>query len=739
MKVVKQTKKNFLIWIIVSVLFFLLILFSFLYIFFVKDVTYRNIYSNITELSEQTATQLNLVIENQKNFVRFMIESIQSGFFNSEEEIFKRFSKDLEKYHFTRLVILDENGSGKTSDGYDVKKYPNILEFFSQNEVYLSENRPSTVSDSQVNIYSSVFKLNGKKHVLFATIQTEDYKNILTRQLFDGNGGTYLINRDGIVLIDSYGVIIENNVNFYEYLKSKSSSLKNSELHKINQMEDGIFKKEIGTLDIKFNDSTYFFHFEPVGVNDWYVVTVAPDTTISKNLSIFFLFSLGICFLFNVVILAIFLFVYRMNQKKNEKLYYIAYIDPVTELVNENYFKEQGMFFLRTLSKNKYIMALDINKFKAFNKIYDHDFCDLILKELGVSLKRTLPKNSLVSRISNDVYAILVEYNFEIQKLLNKLFDMASSLKVSDTVVSLSLSIGVYKILPDETDINDLLDKAFMARQQIKGLYDNNYFIFDASLESQLLEEQDIETNMKYALQNYEFKVFYQPKMSAKNGKLVGAEALVRWYRDGKIVSPNKFIPLFEKNKFIRKLDLYVFETVCKDIVEWQDLYQQVPKISVNVSKEHFVDESFLDDYLSLIYQYGINKDNIELEITESATSDANIVDILKNIKKNGFTVSLDDFGTGYSSLNMLQSLPVDVIKIDKSFIDGANLKIDKNIINYIVMIAVQLGVKTVVEGVETKEQLEYVKKIGCDIIQGYYYSKPINKTDFEKYLNNDK
>jgi len=736
-----QTKNYFkskVFWIFVTFLMVLLFLFSFLYYFFVRDVTYKNIYHNISELSEQTASSLNLAINNQKKFVEIMVESIQSGFFKNEEEIFLRFRKDLESYHFTRLVILDSNGNGITSDGYSVKNYPNIEEFFQRDEVYLSENRPSTVSDSQVNIYSKTFTLNGKKLVLFATIRTEDYKEILLRRLFNGEGGTYLINHEGDILIDSYNSVTENGVNFYDYLKSQKNISHKKELEKINQMSQDISMNKVGTFDIHFSNSVYFVHFEKVNVNDWYVVTVAPDHTISSHLSLFLGVSLGFCFLLNFAIVVFFLYIFKLNRQQQEKLYSIAYIDPVTSLGNFTYFKENTIL---NSNKDRYVLSIDINRFKAFNKIYDYEFCNSILKTFGEILEQVSPKDSVICRVSNDIFAVSFASNLDISHLMNRLFQKASSIPLDIGDMTLTVSVGIYKMNTFETNIHEVFDKATLARLQIKGFYDNNYFVFDEMLESQIQEEQDIESSMKYALENFEFKVFYQPKVSAKQEKIVGAEALVRWYHNGKVVSPLKFIPVFEKNKFIRKLDLYVFEMVCKDMEEWMKKCSFVPLISVNVSKEHFVDEKFIDQYVEISNKYHILPEMIELEITESATIDSkiNIVKIIKYIKKKGFVVSLDDFGTGYSSLSMLQDMPIDIIKIDKSFVDSANLKSMKNIINYIVLIAEQLGVSITVEGVETKEQALYVSKIGCDTIQGFYYSKPIKKSDFENYMEKHK
>lgn len=723
------------IWWIIIILVIMIIM-SFIYVRNVNKLIYQHIYSNVKELSEQTATQLNLAIKDQEHFVEIMIDSINRGYFKTEQDIFDRYKGDLGDYHFTRLVILDRKGNGTTSDGFTVKNYEAIDEFFNKNEVYVSENRPSTVSNNQVNIYSKTFKLNGKDRVLMATINTEDYKNILLRKLF-GKGGTYLINNDGTVLIDSFGTIEEKNANIYEYVK-KTYKLEGKEAEKINNMKESIKKYEVGTFDVKLGNEPYFIHYEKVNINDWYVITTAANSTIAEELIMLIVILQAVCLLVTIIIVSICIYINVSNQKKNKKIYDIAYIDPVTLLGNEAYFKENGNNYLQNSTKNKYIISLDINKFKALNNIHGYEFCNSILKGLGEKLSNTLPADNITCRISADVFTAIFSYNKNIKNLLDKIFNQVSKLKIEGKQINVNLSIGVYKITPEDKDINTALDKAYMARAKIKGLYDENYYIFDNVLQSQLIEEQKIESSMEDALKNEEFKIVYQPKIYTNNEKLAGAEALVRWNKEGKMIPPSEFIPLFEKNKFLVKLDLYIFEHVCKDLKYWKEKYNYIPTVSINVSKTHFVNENFIEEYVKITDKYNIERSNIDLEITESATidEDIDVLDVMKKIKEKGFIISIDDFGTGYSSLSMLQTMPIDIIKIDKVFVDKADLKSDKNIINYIMLIANRLGVKTIVEGVETKEQVEFVKKIKCDIIQGYYYSKPIMKEEFEEYFN---
>ena len=725
------------IWWIIA-LFIVIISISFFYVNFLRDLIYKNTYDNISELSKQTTNQLNNSIDTQKQFVQQMVDFINKGYAKTPEEVFKRFNDDLDTYHFTRLVILDRNGNGSTSDGFVVENYENMEEFFNQKEVYLSENRPSTVSNNQVNIYSKTFSFHDEELVLFATINTENYKDILTRRLFNGQGGTYLINNTGVILIDSFNIVTENNVNLYDFMKEQNGFIDSHDSEEIDIMANNIRNNVNGTFDAKFDSNTYFIHYEKLAENDWYVVTVAPASIIARELNLFLGISLGLCFLITFIVIGTFIYIDISNQKQNRKLYKVAYIDPITSLGNEVLFKEKGALYLQSPSDNKYIVSIDIDKFKALNNIYGYDLCNKILNSLGEKLVNTFPKDNITCRISADIFVSMFSYSGKKDNLIDKLLRQSSKVKIDDSDISINLSIGIYQVTNNDKDINKVLDKAYMARAKTKGLYDVNYYIYDDLLENNLLEEQQIESSMHDALKNEEFKIVYQPKTFTNSEKLAGAEALVRWYKNGEIIPPSKFIPLFEKNKFIIKLDLYIFEHVCKDMASWKEKYNFVPTVSINVSKEHFVEENFIDKYVEITDKYNVDRSKIDLEITESATIDENIdtLKILNNIKAKGFLISIDDFGTGYSSLSMIQSMPFDILKIDKVFVDQANLDSNQNIINYIMLIAEHLGVETIVEGVETKEQVDLIRKINCDIIQGYYYSKPLPKEEFENYFN---
>lgn len=728
--------------VIVIILFFVLIAMTFFYLKYIKDLSRKNVYQNITELGEQTASQLNLVIADQKKFIEILVDNINNNLFEKPEDVFDVYRDDLDDYHFTRLVILDREGNGTTSDGLVSRNYPSIDKYFAEHEgkgdtVQLSENNMSAVSDTQVNTYSRLFTFKGKEYILYAVVKTENYSDLLPRKLFNGQGGTYLINNNGEILIDSYRKVTSPHANIYNYWQNTYHITSNRELHKLDIMKDDIKNGKNNSFDIALENETYFIHYTKLNINDWYVITVVPDSVIANEFDTFLSTAFLICLVFSLVLICVYVYINISSQKNSRRIYNIAYIDPVTSLGNATYFKENASKFLENSQNPKYVISLDINKFKILNNVYSYDFCNKILKTLGNKLFKLLPDHNITCRMSSDIFASIFSYDGNIKNLLNTIFNEVSKLDIDDVSIFLNLSIGVYKIDNDDKDINNIVDKSYMARAKIKGLYNNGYYIFDDVLENRLLEEQKIESCMQSALEKREFQVYYQPKTNVETEKATGAEALVRWYKDGQIIPSDKFIPLFERNKFILKLDLYIFEQICKDMANWKKDYGFTPIISVNVSKEHFAYENFIREYVKIANKYNIDTSSIDLEITESATIDENIdiLKILNKVKEKGFIVSIDDFGTGYSSLSMLQSMPFDILKIDKVFVHKADLNSDKNIINYIMLIAKRLGVKTIVEGVETKEQMEYIKKLKCDVIQGYYYSEPLPRTDFEDYF----
>ena len=435
------------------------------------------------------------------------------------------------------------------------------------------------------------------------------------------------------------------------------------------------------------------------------------------------------------------------NKLKKKSLYNLAYIDPITELGNYYYFcKEAQEVLLKDNNIPKYILILDLEKFRAFNQYYGHDVGRKLIIELAKKITNLLVNyNNIISRFANDIFAIIIETNDNINIIADNLFNNLRHINVENETYNIYPIIGVYKAQNSE-NILIAIDKALTAHDEIIGDYNTKFNVYNENTEKEIIKEHKLEEIMEEALKNEEFKVYYQPKIELKTNKVVSCEALVRWFRNDTFIQPNDFIPLFEKNRFIIKLDKYVFKKACQDIKYINNLLRennyftnksdiQYITASINVSKEHFSYDNFIDDYLSMTNKINIPLNMIELEITESASvfKGISLASITREMKQKGFNISLDDFGTGYSSLSMLQDLTIDVLKIDKSFIDKIGTS---NIVKYIINMAKDFNIKTVAEGVETKEQVETLKNMGCDIAQGYYYSIPLSLEEFINFCN---
>ena len=431
----------------------------------------------------------------------------------------------------------------------------------------------------------------------------------------------------------------------------------------------------------------------------------------------------------------------KLRIEKRNRLLELAYIDPITGLGNYNAYLARTKEKLEVNSK-KTIIILDIDKFKSFNKKYGHMKGNELLKRVGEEIKHAIRKTDIVCRLANDVFGIFLVGEVDVEGITKRLNNKISRIYIGDIWYNLRISMGVYICDKDEKDIQSIIDKAIMAHDSIKGKYHVPYGVFTEEFEQKIIRESEIENIMEEAIKNKEFEVYYQPQISTKTEKIEGAEALVRWKKDGKMISPSEFIPIFEKNYFIIKLDEYVYKRVCENIQEMKKQLKEIPKISVNISKESLAEKNFLEKYMNITKQYDISPSNLEIEITERTTVDNNIdmKEILEEIKEKGFSIAIDDFGTGYSSLNMLEMLPIDMIKIDKSFIDRIGEKNETiNLLEIILLISKKLNLKTVAEGVEKREQVEYLKKENCDFIQGYFYAKPLDFDALKNYIKENK
>lgn len=437
-----------------------------------------------------------------------------------------------------------------------------------------------------------------------------------------------------------------------------------------------------------------------------------------------------------------FLFKMREYQDAGKTIDRLTNYDKLTGMPNFNKFKRIAEETLRMEEnpENLSIIFFDINNFKYINEKYGEENGDRILKDFALNISPQRSDVVFSSRVFSDKFVTLVRAPKE------TLTDMAMSMvdrfvyneKLKQSGLNLTFSCGLYTFDDKDTDISTAVDNATLASKAARNMTETTCSVYCSEMSTAMKEEIELLNNAMRGLINREFVVYYQPKVALSNSKLVGGEALVRWRRsDGTMVPPCDFIPCLEKNGFITALDFYVYEEVCRFIRSRLDKNLPVVPISVNVSVLHLKEEGFLDRIKGLVKSYNIPSHLLEFELTESIflENQQAALDIMENMKELGFLVSIDDFGSGFSSLNLLKSLPVDILKIDKEFFANDTLmNNDQIIISSIINMASRLHISVICEGVETVNQIHFLKENHCDMVQGYFYSKPVEEKVFGDY-----
>ncbi len=452
-------------------------------------------------------------------------------------------------------------------------------------------------------------------------------------------------------------------------------------------------------------------------------------------------YRLYICLVIVILMVAIITWSIINKKRKEDTLERLAYTDSVTGGMNQAKFYIEGDKI--RCREGKYAAGyINIQNFKYINDFYGREQGDNVLKVMAHMLDDLMQPDGIYARMSADRFAFLISY-IDYESLKYNFDTYISDIEInisgfSDTV-NIKSTCGVY--LSDDTgeSIRDMVDKAAIAEKKARIDSRKRIILYDDVLNNEFVKNQEMTSSMKKALENNEFIVYMQPKVDIDSEVPVGCEALVRWISPEKgFVSPGEFIPLFEKNGFVTEVDFYVLEQVCRMLRRRLDSGLPVLPVNVNQSRLHVNDRMYLSMLQDMLNKYNIPMNLIVFEITESAfINDSHaMIDLINRMKSLGFKFSIDDFGSGYSSFNLLKDMQVDELKIDKEFLESTeNLTRSRYIIERIVQMAHGLDIRVVCEGVERIEQVQFLREIECDIIQGYYYSKPMPMDDYEKYL----
>ena len=425
-------------------------------------------------------------------------------------------------------------------------------------------------------------------------------------------------------------------------------------------------------------------------------------------------------------------------EQKNEELRYLLEHDALTGLYNRSTFCRKTADFLRQNPNGSYNMVqFDIERFKVINELYGNFMGDRILLLIAEGLQKCLKDKGTYGRLEADHFAVCLPAGTEELQYVREQMDKSlASVKIEQKI---NLYYGVYTVEDRDMSVDLMCDRANLALRTVKGNSNRSYAVYNDELHQVVLSEQQITNSMEEALLQRQFEVYYQPVVDLKTGEVVSAEALVRWNHPEKgMVSPGFFIPFFEHNGFIIKLDAYIREEVCRNIMELGRRGLNCVPVSVNVSRLEFYDPNLCRSIIDLTERYRLEPGMMRLEITESAYTDnpQQLLAAMKELQNYGFQVLMDDFGSGYSSLNMLKDVPVDILKMDMKFLENQGISgRGPEILASLVRMAKKLGMHTIAEGIETKEQGDFLRSVGCEYGQGYYYARPMPADAFTNLL----
>lgn len=384
-----------------------------------------------------------------------------------------------------------------------------------------------------------------------------------------------------------------------------------------------------------------------------------------------------------------------------------------------------------------YIICSDIRQFKVINDIFGPEAGDRILRTIADSIRDADDHNRVYGRISGDSFAICMPAcNFSEDSYFMR---SGSTLRIKGINYPIVNHMGIYEVDDLSLPVSSMCDRAMLAISSMKNNVQQQIIYYDEHMRKEILQEQEILKDLTPAFEEKQFTIYIQPQFNHRTGEIAGGETLVRWKHPKKgLLKPQVFTSMMEDKGLISKLDRYVWRMACEFIKKLENQGKKI-SLSVNISPKDFYYLDLYREFMGLVKEYDISPAGLKLEITESAV----IMDVPKQValieklQAEGFVVEMDDFGSGYSSLNTLKDIPVDILKLDMKFMEKSkNTKRSADIVQMVVAMADKLGMPVIAEGVETKEQADFLGRIGCDIIQGYYYAKPMSMEEFEQLLN---
>lgn len=740
-----QKKQNTILFRIACVIFIFFFFVSTLSLCILINRNAKKTIEYIEYISKSRAETVYQLLEGNFLFLQGIATTIRSPSLYDSVSMIELFTMANSDNHFVRIGLANINGKvdfvnpdGTTVNDLDLSAY----EFFQKaldGNISMSETFYDAQTEQNINYYAVPIMSptgNGVQKVLCAVISCESLLAILNESLPQDEAYFVLVNNEGVVVspIPSTISIIQTGSNIFDVADFEQTDML---LNTLQTERNGVFEMKTITLHRKIV-------IEPLNINGWSILCLVPQQTVDDYFNItaivVFLVVLDSCILFLMYWLL------RLFSRNNRELEKLAYYDPLTGARNYTKFLLDAQKLLQTSSKKHFaIWSADLKKFKLVNSIWGTSVGDKVLKRVATVLEEYNGNNFIFCHVSADQFAGIRAY--EKKEELSEWFhhlelQFADREIISKNKITSDAAIGFYCL--DDFDvqptIEEMVNNATIAKSEAKVQTGSQLCFFTSKMGAHMQQEALLESSGKSALKRGEITFFVQPKVNIQNGfHISGGEVLLRWKHPSMgWISPGKFLPLFEKNGFIVEVDRYIFEQACVWYNETKKQCVPIFQLAINVARQGLLQNDFVDYYSSIKEKYGIADGVLELEFTESTPLDDYILfrDVVIELQNCGFICSIDDFGAGYSSLKVLKDLPVNVLKLDAAFFQkDITTQKEQIIVSDFISIAQKLQIKVVAEGIESSVQVDFLQEVGCDMIQGYIFSKPLSPEIFISIL----
>lgn len=715
---------------------------SFAYVSLIDRELEEQTYLYLSEVGNQGAQLVEAKVETHLRDMETISKLIEASGKVDQREMLELIKINAVKSEYKRMGIVSLSGELMTTDGltYSVSERPYFTEA-KVGKVVVSDTLADYSDGKPINVYAApIYRNNEVVAVVLASVETEKMKNYLEVESFSNQGYSYIVKANGDEVISS---LHPNSVGVFGNMFKVLDFGEMRAGDDMTVVRQKMALREEGSFSIRYAGLERHTVYQPLKINDWYMMTVVPTQVISdqtRRISWYSFLLIGGSF---IVITILFATIFVFQDRAKKRLERIAYVDEVTGGNNWQKFKLEATEVLESKAVTSCaILTFDIDRFRFINEEYGHEKGDLVLKTVVKILKERMNKQETYARVSGDHFAILCLCD-ERDKITRRIKEFIRVLNVEREAIGIkeriSCHFGIYIIEDKKGNLEKIREKANMARIAAKTADNHHWFFYSDAFRKKIGDEKEIIDQMEDALENNQFEMYLQPKYNLHTNSYCGGEALVRWRHPQKgLISPGEFIPIFEQTGFIRKLDMFMLEEVCKVLKSWEAKKHPDISISVNISRKNLNQIDFIERVLSITNQYRIHRGQLEIELTESSIFEDvdRMIEIGQAFRNYGFKMSMDDFGSGYSSINLLGNSPLDVIKMDQGFFNSRiNREQNHIVVESTIDMIKKLGMTVVAEGIETKEEVEMLRKLGCDIIQGYFFGKPMSVHEFEKQI----